>query len=180
MSLGEQQIILACDDEGNFLEYIPRMVGHTGEGRRHLAITVLIYNSEGEILLQRRKHKVFDNIWDFTASTHPLHTENGDESLEQASLRALKEEYGIENLSLKRIGEFNYFAKIDGLCENEHDHILTGEFNGEIVLNPKVAYESKWVDKKEALKDIEENPDKYSAWTKESLKILKEKGFFEE
>lgn len=181
----EEQIILACDDDGNFLEYIPRMVGHTGEGRRHLAITVLIYNSKADLLLQRRKHKVFDNIWDFTASTHPLHTSEGDESLEQATMRALKDEYGISEVeNLKDIGEFNYFSPYHTaqgvFCENEHDHILTGEYNGEIVLNPNVAYEAKWVNKKEALKDIEKNPDKYSAWTKESLKVLKEKGFFNE
>jgi isopentenyl-diphosphate Delta-isomerase len=88
------QIILACDDNGKFIEYIPKMVGHTGDGRRHLAITVLLYNSKGEVLLQRRKHKVFDNIWDFTGSTHPLHKEDGkDESLEEATLRFLKVEY---------------------------------------------------------------------------------------
>ena len=177
----DQQIILACDDEGKFLEYIPKEIGHIGQGRRHLAITVLIYNNKGQVLLQRRKHKVFDNIWDFTASTHPLHKENGvDETLEEATLRGLKIEYDIENISLKRMGEFNYFAKIGNICENEHDHLLIGEYNGEIKLNPEVAYEIKWVDKKQALKDMEQNPQKYSAWSLESLKVLKEIGFFDE
>lgn len=172
------QTILACDDQGKFLQYIPKEIGHTGEGRRHLAITVLLYNSKGQVLLQRRKHKVFDNIWDFTASTHPLHTSDGDESLEEATLRALKVEYGIEDVQVREIGSFNYFAKIDGLCENEHDHILVGEYNGEIKLNPKIAYEAKWMDKMEVLKDMETNPDKYTTWSKESLKVLKQAGFF--
>lgn len=182
------QTILACDDQGNFLEYIPKEAGHTGEGRRHLAITVLVYNSQGEVLLQRRKHQVFDNIWDFTASTHPLHKESGgDESLDEATLRALKDEYGIEEVKdLKVMGSFNYFAKVGELCENqqavfcenEHDHLLVGEYNGEIKLNPTDAYEAKWVDKMETLKDMEANPDKYTAWAKEGLKVLKEKGFF--
>lgn len=170
----DEQIILAVDDEGHFSgEYIPKSVGHTGEGRRHLAITVLVYNSKGEVLLQRRKHQVFDNIWDFTASTHPLHTKDGDESLEEAALRALKDEYGVEDVQFKRVGEFNYFAKIDGLCENEHDHILIGEYNGEVNLNPEIGYEYKWVDKKEFLKDIETNPQQYSPWAVEGAKILK-------
>lgn len=175
------QVILACDDQGNFLEYIPRMVGHTGEGRRHLAITVLLYNSKGEVLLQRRKHKVFDNIWDFTASTHPLHREDGfDESLEEATIRALKDEYGIENVKLEKVGSFNYFAKIDGLCENEHDHILIGEYNGEVKLNPNVGYEYKWMNKKEFLKDFEENLSKYAPWVPGGVEILKQAGFFNE
>ncbi len=175
----DKQIILACDDEGKFLEYIPKEVGHTGEGRRHLAITVLLYNSKGQLLLQRRKHKVFDNIWDFTASTHPLHNKNGsDESLEQATLRSLKVEYDIENINLKKVGEFNYFAKIGSLCENEHDVILIGEYNGEFKLNKEVAYEAKWIDKKQVLQDMEENPQNYSAWALESLKVLKQNNFF--
>lgn len=173
------QIILACDDNGKFLEYIPKSVGHTGEGRRHLAITVLLYNKNGEVLLQKRKHKVFDNIWDFTASTHPLHKKDGsDESLEEATLRALKIEYEIDNIILKRIGEFNYFAQIGDLCENEHDALLIGEYNGSVKLNSKVAYEFKWVKKEELLKDMEQNPQKYSAWANESLKLLKQSRFF--
>lgn len=175
------QIILACDDQGKFLEYIPKEVGHTGEGRRHLAITVLIYNSKDEVLLQRRKHKVFDDIWDFTASTHPLHLENKDETLEEATLRALKDEYVIEEIGdLREVGEFNYYAKVGELCENEHDHLLVGEYNGEINLNPKHGYEAKWVDKIEVLKDMESNPDKYTPWAKEGLKVLKQAGFFNE
>lgn len=174
------QVILACDDQGKFLEYIPKEVGHTGEGKRHLAITVLLYNSKGQVLLQRRKHKVFDNIWDFSASTHPLHREDGsDESLEEATRRCLEAEYGIREVKeLRDVGEFNYFAQINGLCENEHDHILIGEYNGEIKLNPKHGYEAKWVGKQELLKDVEQNPDKYTAWAKESLKVLKQTGFF--
>lgn len=173
------QIILACDDQGNFLEYIPKQVGHTGLGKRHLAITVLLYNDKDQVLLQRRKHQMFDNLWDFTASTHLLHQADGvDESIEQATLRALKDEYDIQNISLKKVGEFNYFAKIGDLCENEHDTLLIGEYNGEVNLNPKMGYGCKWIDKKDLLKDMEANPQKYSTWSQEGLKVLKQSGFF--
>lgn len=173
------QIILAVDDSGNFLEYISKETGHTGEGRRHLAITVLVYNSKNEVLLQKRKHKVFDNIWDFTASTHPLHTPEGDETLEEAARRALLAEYGIREIGeIRVVGEFNYFAKIGELCENEHDHLLVGEYNRDIKLNSKHGYEYKWVDKQEMLRDMEGNPQKYSAWSLEGLKVLKHAGFF--
>lgn len=173
------QVILACDDQGKFLEYIPKEVGHTGGGRRHLAITVLLYNSKGQVLLQKRKHKVFDNIWDFTASTHPLHTEFGDETLEEATRRCLEVEYGVREIGeIREIGEFNYFAKVGDLCENEHDHILVGEYNGEINLNPTHGYEAKWVPQEELLADMEKNPKNYTAWAKESLEVLKQTGFF--
>lgn len=174
----DDQIILACDDNGKFLEYISKSAGHTGKGKRHLAITVLIYNSKGEVLLQRRKHQVFDNIWDFTASTHPLHRDDGkDETIKEATSRSLKDEYGIENVEVKRAGEFNYFAQYGEYCENEHDVLLIGEYNGEVKLNSDVAYEYKWVSKEDLLKDMEQNPQKYSAWANEGLKVLKQMGF---
>lgn len=169
------QIILASDDNGNFLEYIPKEMGHTGEGRRHLSITVLLYNSKGQVLLQRRKHKVFDNIWCFTGDTHLLHTQTGDETLEQATWRCLRVEYGIKDkISLSNLGIFNYFEKIGSLCENEHCAIMVGEYNEELKMNPETAYEYKWVDKKEALKDMETNPQKYAPWVSEGVKVLKQ------
>ncbi|MEK7617504.1 MAG: NUDIX domain-containing protein [Patescibacteria group bacterium] len=171
------QIILACDDNGKFLEYIPKEVGHTGKGRRHLAITVLLYNSKGQVLLQRRKHEIFDNIWDLTGATHPLHQEKGDESLEEAVLRCLEVEYGIKDkIPLKNLGFFNYFAPyrtVQGeYCENEHCAILVGEYNGPISLNPSVGYEYKWIFKKAFLEDIKQKPDNYTAWAREAVKLL--------
>ena len=123
------QTILAVDNSGNFLEYIPKEDGHKGQGKRHLAIAVLINNSKGEVLLQKRKHQIFDNIWDITGATHPLHLESGqDESLTEATGRCLKEEWGIEGILVKEAGVFNYFARYGDYCENEHCHLITGEY----------------------------------------------------
>lgn len=175
----DDQIILVSDKNGNFTgEYIPKMVGHTGEGKRHLAITVLLYNSKGEVLLQKRKHKVFDNLWDFTGSTHPLHLPDHDETFEEATLRCLKREYGIDNVKLSNMGAFNYFAKYGELCENEHCAMMIGEYNGPVHLNPEVGYGCQWMKKAEFLEDIEAHPEKYCKWTVEGVKVLKEKGFF--
>lgn len=178
----DEQIILGADENGKFTrEYFPKSVGHTGEGKHHFAITVQIYNSKGEVLLQKRKHKIFDNIWDMTASTHQLHREDGtDETDEEATLRALKVEYGFENVRLQNLGGFNYFAKYGEHCENEHDKILIGEYNGLVQLNPEVGYEYKWMPKQDFLKDVEETPKNYTPWTVEGAKLLKGKGFFKD
>lgn len=179
MSDKYQQTILAVDEKGEFTEYIPRMVGHTGEGKRHLAITVLIYNDKGEVLLQKRKHKVFDDIWDITGATHPIHKEDGvDESLEESTLRCLKTEWGIESVNLKDYGAFPYFAKYDEYCENEYCYILVGEYSGEIRLNPDEGYSHKWMGKGDFLEDIDKSPQNYTPWAVEAVKLLKAKGFF--
>ncbi len=176
----DNQVIIVCDDWGNPTgEYIPKEQGHTGKGRRHLAVCVLLENSKGEVLLQRRKHKIFDNIWDVSGATNNLHRKDGfDETFEEAAQRCLEEEYGVKGLDLKVMGSFNYFAKYGELCENEHCAIVIGKYNGEIKPNPQDTYEIKWVHKEEFLKDIEDNPVKYSRWSRKGVKILKEKGFF--
>ncbi len=170
------QIILAVDDNGKFLEYIPKEIGHKGRGWRHLAIAVLLQNSKGEVLLQKRKHKIFDNIWDVTGATHPLHLENGqDESLEEATYRCLREEWGIGAVGdIRAIGEFNYNAQ-DGDCsENEHCWLMVGMYDGEVKANPEMIYEYKWMDINEFLEDIKQNPKNYTPWAKEGARLLPE------
>ncbi len=182
--MSDQQVILAVDDNGSFLEYIPKEVGHTGQGRRHLAIAVLLENSQGQVLLQKRKHQIFDNIWDITGATHPLHKEDGaDESLEEATRRCLKDEWGIMEIEeIREIGVFNYFAQYGSyceneaeplLCENEHCHLMVGEYSGEVKMNPEMGYEYKWMGKEEFLKDIVQNPDKYTPWAKAAVSECK-------
>lgn len=175
----DDQIILVSDEQGNFTgEYIPKEVGHTGEGKHHLAITVLLYNSKGQVLLQQRKHKVFDDIWDFTGSTHPIHKGGGqDESFEDATLRCLKREYDVDDVKVEKVGAFNYFADYGQLCENEHCAMMIGKYDGELKMNPEVGYSYKWMDKQEFLADIEENPQKYAPWTVEGTKLLKNQAF---
>src|SRR3990172_1855818 len=143
------QVILACDENGAFAgEYIPKEEGHTGGGKRHLAIAVLLYNSRGEVLLQRRKHRVFGDVWDLTGATHPLHRDDGtDETLEVATARCLQREYGIEDVAVRMVGAFNYFARYGALCENEHCALFVGTYDGEVRLNPEVGYGYCWVDK---------------------------------
>lgn len=178
----DDQIILAVDDDGKFHgEYIPKWEGHTGAGKRHLAITVQLENSKGELLLQKRKHRVFDDIWDMTGATHPLHLAEGkDETVEEASWRCLEVEYGIkEKIPLKNYGFFNYFAEYGDLCEHEHCAILVGKYDEEFKLNDEVGYGYKWMSKAEFLKDIKKNPKSYSPWAIEAAKLLEENGFFD-
>lgn len=175
------QILLLSDDYGKFTGvYAPKEECHKGNGHRHLAITVLVENGKGEVLLQLRKHRVFDKIWDFTGSTNLLHRADGtDESFEDATLRCLKEEYEIvEKVPLRNLGSFNYFARYGPLCENEHCAMMVGEYSGPLNLNPTDGYEYKWMPKAEFLKDVKRNPQKYTPWVIPGVKVLEKAGFF--
>lgn len=168
------QTIILCNNIGTPTgEYVPKEVGHTGDGKHHLAITVLLINNQGKVLLQKRKHQRFDGLWDLTGATDLYHLEAGDETFEDATIRCLKKEYGIEKVSLKNLGGFNYFARWNGMCENEYCVMMIGEYDGEVKMDPSVGYEYKWVDKREFLEDIASNPQNYTPWAIEGAKILK-------
>ncbi len=168
--------MILVGDNDNILGYAPRNVCHTGKGKRHRAFVILIYNKDKKILLQHRKHKVFDKIWDLTAASHPLHVDGKNETYIEAALRCLRDEWGIENVELKKIGSYNYFKQDEERCENEHCALIIGEYNGELRMNPEVAYGSRWISFNELLSEIEKNPEIFSQWLKESVKLLKNKG----
>lgn len=177
------QILLACDDDGRFTgQYVRRDVAHSGDGHRHLAIAVLVANREGQLLLQRRKHEVFDDVWDISGATHPLWLGDGaHESLEDAAHRCLRDEYDVRDAELQEIGAFSYFARDpDGVrCEREHCTLFVGQIGGEVTLNPEVGYAYAWVERADLLDDVAAAPDRFSPWALLSVELLQREGFFE-
>lgn len=165
--MAEQYLILV-DENDNFLgKYAPKSRCHTGRGLHHRAFTILILNKKREVLLQKRKHKLWDGYWDLTNS-HPLHAEEKDEKYEQAAKCCLKREWGIE-IPVKKLFSFNYYAKYGNFCENEYCAFLVGEYNGEVYPNPKVAYGYKWMSLEKLLKDIKINREVYTPWAIRAL-----------
>lgn len=169
----KEQILLLVDENGNFSgEYAPRSVCHTGKGRRHLAFTMLIYNKERKILLQHRKHEIFDRMWDLAGASHPLHLGSRDETIQEAADRFLLNEWGIGGVEAEDIGGFNYFAQYGEKCENEHCRLLVAEFNGELKPSDDHAYGCRWVALDELTKDIIRNPKAYTPWLIAAVEVL--------
>lgn len=164
----EQQVIVVDENDNASGKYVPRHLAHTGSGIHHRAFVCYLLNSKGEILLQKRKHWLWDGLWDVTAVSHPLHLTDHDETYEEAAKRALKKEMGIEGVVVKTVGGFNYFAKHekDNGCENEYCAIITGTYNGAVHPDPNDVYEFKWINFEEFKKDVLANPKFYTPWAK--------------
>ena len=167
------QTLILVDEADKFLGYAGREECHTGRGRRHRAFVTALFDKQNRILLQRRKHKLFNNFWDLTAISHPLHTKNGDETYQQASDRALLKELGVKNISVKKVGGFNYFARDGKNCENEYCAVLVGNYDGKFRANKSETYGAKWVKFSDFVLDIKRNPKRYTKWARLSVKELK-------
>src|SRR3990167_5245248 len=145
---------------------------HTGRGKKHRAVVTLLFDSQNQALLQRRKHRLFGGLWDLTAISHPLRINGRNESYQEASDRALRKEMGISSVDIKNVGGFNYFAKDGQNCENEYCAVLTGQFNGKFRPNSREVYEAKWAGYEDFIVDIAKNPSKFTPWAKKAVKVL--------
>ena len=164
--------MILVNNNDKILGYAPRNMCHTGKGKRHRAFVIALYNSQGKILLQRRKHALFTNLWDLTGASHPLRSRGRNESYGEAAARCLKDEFGLRGISLRNLGAFNYFAPQGKKCENEHCALIIGKYDGKVKVNPKVAYGFKWLSLSDTLSEIREKPGSYVMWASLGAKLL--------
>src|ERR1700741_4038338 len=103
----------------------------------HRAISIFIFTSKGEMLLQQRALNQYHSggLWTNACCSHPF----PDEEIADATARRLKEEMGIET-PLEKVFEFVYRAELDnGLVENEYDHVFAGVTDEAIHINKEEA-----------------------------------------
>ena len=170
----DNQILMLVDENDTFLGYEKRGICHLGNGLHHRAFVALLHNSKGEVLLQKRKHKLWDSFWDTTAISHPLNLGDTDETYNEAGNRALKNEMGIENVTLKNIGGFNYFAKHGENCENEYCAILIGNYDDEVTIDTNSVYEYKWIPQEDFIKECLKENKEFTPWAIYTGKFLYE------
>lgn len=159
-----QQKLFIVDDEGQRTgEIVERWKAHTAPGVRHLAVGILVYNKNNEIILHKRLNtKVGGNTIDYPVS----HVLQG-ETIEEACWRCLKHEYGIEErLPLTELFGFPYnYNYDDGTCENEYLLVFKIVYGGNIIPNTSEMEKDLITTSLHALiEDGEKNPDKYSIW----------------
>ena len=160
----KEEVVVLVDEENNVLGYLGKLEAHK-KGLLHRAISVIIYNSKGEQLIQKRALNKYHwaGIWSNTCCSHP----RKNETFEQAAVRRLFEELGIKT-ELKEAFCFIYKAtdKKSGLTEWEYDTVFTGIYDGEFEFNKDEVAEIKWINTDDLKNDVRNNPDSYSFWFK--------------
>ena len=168
----EDQIILV-DLDDNELGFIDKSKAHVGKGVLHRAFSIVILNSKGEILIQKRsEHKpLWGSYWANACCSH----QRKGEKLKESVHRRLIEEVGFD-CKLKEIFSFLYRAHFeDKGSENEFDHVFLGAYDGDVSPNPDEITECKWIKIEELLKDIDKNPDSYAPWFREITMMMKQR-----
>lgn len=111
-------------------------------GARHRAISVMLRDSHGRVLLQRRSASKYHagGLWSNTCCGHPF----PGESPLTAARRRLRFEMGIE-CELLPAGTFSYQCPVtDDLVENEWVHLFVGQHDGRITPEPNEVSQYRW------------------------------------
>jgi 16S rRNA (adenine1518-N6/adenine1519-N6)-dimethyltransferase len=116
------------DEHDRVLRDAPRSEVH-GDNLRHRAVHILIFNKNGDILLQKRtrwkdRHPL---LWDSSAAGHV----NAGEDYDSAAHRELKEELGID-VGLKRLGKLPASTRTD----QEFISVYHGRHDGDFATEP--------------------------------------------
>ncbi len=143
-------------------------------GQKHVGVTIACLDDDGRILVQHRRHKIFDKVWSLSGDTHPRKYDSRKvESLSEAARRCAKEDLGINAQSWREILTFSYSARDPRdprYCENELLHVLAAKHSGPISMNRNSAYEVRWAELAEISKDSQGDSKKkpidrkYAPW----------------
>ena len=156
----EEKVVLV-DEDDNQIGLMPKMEAHL-KGKLHRAFSIIIFNSDRKILLQKRASTKYHtpNLWSNTCCSH----QREDEDNIDAGKRRLNEEMGFVT-NLYNFSSFIYRVEFsNGLIEHENDHIMLGIFDGVPKPNPNEVDEWKWIDIDILAEDMQINPDHYTAW----------------
>ena len=130
------------DNQDNPIGVMEKILAHQ-KGELHRALSVLILNSNNELLLQRRALGKYHSpgLWTNTCCSHPY---PGEDSFEAAK-RRLQEEMGM-SADLNFVFKFQYKCDFDnGLIEHELDHVFIGVTDDTPHINTDEAMAFSWV-----------------------------------
>tara|TARA_B100001113_G_scaffold164284_1_gene134333 strand:+ start:1930 stop:3684 length:1755 start_codon:yes stop_codon:yes gene_type:complete len=165
------EAVLQVDESDVVVGPVSKADSHYQSGKLHRAFSVLLFNSEGKLLLQQRAHDkiTFPSVWANSCCSHPLASEEEmDETnargVKIAAIRKLDQELGIAADSLNIddfvfITKMRYSARMNAdWIEREIDHILMIQADVELNPNPNEVSNVKWVSATE-LEDMLVEPD---------------------
>lgn len=132
------------------------------KGLLHRAVTVYVFNSRHELLLQRRASGKYHcgGLWSNTCCGHPY----PQEATRAAAERRLREEMGL-TLTLTPVFELSYNLPLsNGLTEHEYGHVFFAISDEQPNLNPEEADAWCYRSVAQIQRDIAQHPAQFTPW----------------
>lgn len=154
-------MVILVDRCDNPVGSAPKLEAHE-KGLLHRAVSVLLFNGSGELLIQRRAAAKYHSggLWANSCCTHPAI----GEPVLTAAERRLREEVGI-TARLTPLKTFIYRARLDnGLTEHELDHLFVGQSDRLPSPDPSEISDYRYLPLPVIREDMLRHPDRYAVW----------------
>ena len=155
-----EEVVIQVDELDNRVGGQTKLTAHYGSGFLHRAFSVLVFDSDDRILLQKRSSDkiTFPGVWANSCCSHPLDVEserNGFQGTIVAAIRKMEQELGVDPSTLKAedfipASRMLYWSRSDDeWLEKELDHLLI--LRKDIVCNPNPneIEELRWFNREE-------------------------------
>ena len=155
--------IRLVDKSGNRVGKMNKLLAHQ-LGELHEAFSVLIFNHNNELLLQKRAAEKYHSggLWTNTCCSNPNDNDNRD--LLEIAKERLQFEMGFV-CDLVKVDILYYKSEIGcGMIEHEYDHIILGRYNGVVTPNASEVEDYKWLSLSEIISELQAKPESYTSW----------------
>lgn len=153
--------VILVDPEDREIGTAEKLEAHK-RGDLHRAFSIMVWDSRGRLLLQRRQIGKYHSggLWTNSCCGHP----RPGELPGIAAARRLGEEMGIA-CTLLPIGTFAYRAELGaGLTEHEFVHLFRGRYDGAVAPNPEECDGYSWSDPDVIRRQVKSVPERFSIW----------------
>ena len=164
VAASESEELILVDEGDNELGFLSKEKCHDGEGILHRAFSLFIFNSEGELLLQKRsaEKRLWPLFWSNSCCSHP----RKGESMAVATRRRLREELGID-ASLEYGYKFSYRAQFgDFGSEKELCSVYLANTEGTVSPNENEVTDARYVCREVLQDEMLTKPEEFTPWFK--------------
>ena len=173
--MSSKSLLTVVDEEDNVINHLSWDKVHEEDGLLHRAVTVLLFNNCGELLMQKRSEqkRLWPSYLDLSVATHVF----ADESYESAARRRLREELGIDGVvDLEKLFVFRYHSQYrDVGSEREMCAVFRTNYDGKVSPNPEEISEYNFASIVELRSDVRKSSGNYTPWFLEVFKTYIEK-----
>lgn len=143
----------------------PKSECHRGDGMRHRAFSVVLFDGAGGVLIQERADAkpLWPGFWANSVCSHP----RAGEEIEAAARRRVRDELGVESPPLTKIYRFEYRAQFeDRGTEHEVCSVFVGRIDRAVELQPDPSEVARWewIDEDALDQEMQAEARPFSPW----------------
>jgi isopentenyl-diphosphate delta-isomerase len=135
--------LILVDEADRGVGHLSKRLCHEGRGILHRAFSLLVFNGDGELLIQQRSasKRLWPLYWSNSCCSHP----RSDETMEGAIERRQHEELGLR-CPLHFLFKFQYQAQFDETgAENELCSVFIGRCTDSVKINADEIHAWRWI-----------------------------------